>query len=273
MNTKLSFTKMHGCGNDYIFIEGANIQDDPAKLAIKLTNRNKSIGGDGIVLVLPSDKADAKMRMFNADGSEGQMCGNSIRCMAKYLHDRGSPSNMKIETASGIRELSVSGNVVQVNMGLPELAPEKIPVALSGEVIIARKATIGGQLFEITCLSMGNPHCIIFHQDIEHCDLATIGQLFEKSDIFPQGINLGVVQMHSRNHLQMRVWERGTGETLSSGTGACAAVVAATQIGYTDRDQDITADLAGGRLTINYTPGGVLLSGEVETAFKGDVFI
>ncbi|MCL2284872.1 MAG: diaminopimelate epimerase, partial [Firmicutes bacterium] len=233
MVTKIVFTKMHGCGNDYIFFDGADIQD-PQSLAIKLTNRNKSIGGDGIVLVLPSETADAKMRMFNADGSEGLMCGSSIRCLGKYLFDHGicKKLQMEIETASGMKKISLEetdGIItdVQVDMGPAILHPKKIPVALTGEMAVARKVNIGGNFYEITCLSMGNPHAIIFNDDIDHFDLQAVGSAFEASELFPEGINLGVVQMINRRHIRMRVWERGTGETMASGTGACAAAVAA----------------------------------------------
>jgi len=279
VNTKIKFTKMHGCGNDYIFFNGENITD-PKSLAIKLTNRNKSIGGDGIVLVLPSEIADAKMRMFNADGSEGLMCGSSIRCVAKYLYDHNISQNlhMKIETASGIRNLSLTeenGSItaVQVDMGAAILEPKKIPVNLTGGMVVARKVNIGGNPHEITCLSMGNPHSIIFHDDIDHFNLQATGIAFESSELFPEGVNLGVVQMVNRRHMVMRVWERGTGETMASGTGACAAAVAATLIGYADKDTNITVDLKGGSLIIKYTDETVYLTGDCETSYEGVVTV
>jgi diaminopimelate epimerase len=279
MNEKLNFTKMHGCGNDYIFIDGTDIQN-PEALAVALTNRNKSIGGDGIVLILPSQTADAKMRMFNADGSEGLMCGNSIRCVGKYLYDHGiCPSlQMNIETASGVRKITLQGENgaithVEVDMGAAVLSPEKIPVNLTGSMVVARKVSIAGKPYEITCVSMGNPHAIIFHDDIAHFDLQAAGIAFEASDLFPEGINLGVVQMVSRNHIKMRVWERGTGETMASGTGACAAAVAAALMGYSDKDTDITVTLEGGTLVIKYTDDTVYLTGDCATSYEGVVLL
>ena len=279
MPTKLNFTKMHGCGNDYIFIDGTDIQN-PEALAVTLTNRNKSIGGDGIVLILPSSTADAQMRMFNADGSEGLMCGNSIRCVGKYLYDHGiCPSlQMNIETASGIRKITLQGENgvithVEVDMGAAVLSPEKIPVNLTGSMVVARKVSIAGKPYEITCVSMGNPHAIIFHDDIAHFDLHAAGTAFEASDLFPEGINLGVVQMVSRSHIKMRVWERGTGETMASGTGACAAAVAAVLMGYSDKDTDITVTLEGGTLVIKYTDDTVYLTGDCATSYEGVVLL
>jgi len=271
MTRKLPFTKMHSCGNDYIFFRGENI-DNPGNLAIQLTDRNKSIGGDGIVLVLESEKADARMRMFNSDGSEGLMCGSSIRCMAKFLfdHDICKKTKMKIETASGVKDVSYEFGTARADMGLPILSPAKIPVNLTGDAIVARKVNVGGINFEITCLSMGNPHAIVF-QELSNFD--AIAPLFEKSDLFPQGINLGVADMKSRDHIEMRVWERGTGETLASGTGAYAAAVAAVLLGYADCDQDITVVQQGGCLTIRYTDHAVFLTGDVATAYEGVVLI
>jgi len=275
MTTKVNFTKMHGCGNDFIFLDGADIQN-PGSLAITLTNRNKSIGGDGIVLIMPSGVADAKMRMFNADGSEGLMCGNSIRCVGKYLFDHGISRNvqMKIETASGIKNISLveeNGIItdVQVDMGTAILEPDKIPVALTGSMVVARKVSIAGNTYEITCVSMGTPHAILFNDDIDHFDLHAAGTAFETSDLFPEGINLGIVQIVNRNRVRMRVWERGTGETMASGTGACAAAVAAVLMGYSDKDTDITVELAGGTLVIKYTDETVYLTGDCATSYEG----
>jgi len=281
MTTKIKFTKMHGCGNDYIFFDGTDIEN-PENLAVQLTNRNKSIGGDGIVLVMPSGsgEADAKMRMFNDDGSEGLMCGNSIRCVGKYLFDHGISRNlqMKIETASGIKDISLvekNGVVtgVRVDMGVAMLEPKKIPVAMSGSMVVARKVNIAGNAYEITCVSMGNPHAIIFNDDIDHFDLHATGTAFETSELFPEGINLGVAEMISRNHIRMRVWERGTGETMASGTGACAAAVAAVLMGYADKDTDIAVELEGGTLVINYTDETVYLTGDCATSYEGVVII
>ena len=265
------FIKMHGCGNDYIYFDGTDIKS-PEILAIKLSDRNKSIGGDGIVLILSSTTADAKMRMFNADGSEGLMCGNSIRCVGKYLFDHGIVQNlqMNIETSSGIKKLELiadnNGTVTaaRVDMGAAELSPEQIPVNLSGTMAIARSVNIAGNPYEITCVSMGNPHAIIFHDDIDHIDLHTMGAAFEAAgDLFPKGINLGVVQMVNRHNIRMRVWERGT--------GACAAAVAAVLIGYSDKDTNINVEVEGGILTVKYTDATVYMTGDCVTIYEGVV--
>lgn len=276
---KLKFTKMHGCGNDYIYFSGIDITN-PAELALKLTNRNTSVGGDGIVLILPSTVADAKMRMFNANGTEGLMCGNSIRCVGKYLYEQGlvSKLDISIETASGIKQLKLAQDdnkivAVTVNMGLAQLAPEDVPVILNGARVVQRKLTINGTGYEVTCLSMGNPHAIIFNDDITHFDLQNAGTAFEKANIFPQGINLGIVQMVGRNSLRMRVWERGSGETLASGTAACAAAVSAVLVGFADMDENIEVELAGGHLQVRYTHSGVYLTGECATSYEGTVEI
>jgi len=277
------FTKMHGCGNDFIYFDCFNdVKDisDPRILAAKLSDRNKSIGGDGIVLIMPSTIADAKMRMFNADGSESLMCGNSIRCVGKYLYDMGLVEDLdiKIETVSGIKELTLlkeNGVIAtaRVNMGKAILEPESIPVNLSGTMSVARQVNIAGNSFEITCVSMGTPHAIIFHDDIDLFNLASIGAMFEASDLFPEGINLGVVQTISRNHIRMRVWERGTGETMASGTSACAAAVSAVLMGYSDKNSDIKVEVAGGILTVNYTCDTVFMTGDCVTIYEGMVQI
>ena len=277
------FTKMHGCGNDFIYFDcfsnNKNI-NNPQILAVNLSDRNKSIGGDGIVLILPSAIAHAKMRMFNADGSEGLMCGNSIRCVGKYLHDMGLVKDLdiKIETVSGIKELTLiqeNGEIIaaKVNMGPVILAPENIPVNLSGAMVVARSVAIAGSSFDITCVSMGTPHAVLFHDDIDLFDLANVGAMFEASDLFPEGINLAVVQTISRNHMRMRVWERGTGETMASGTGACAAAVSAVLMGYSDKNSDIQVDVAGGTLTVNYTCDAVFMTGDCVTIYEGMVQI
>jgi len=268
---------MHGCGNDFIYFDGTNIQN-PEILAVTLSDRNRSIGGDGIVLILPSTIADAKMRMFNADGSEGLMCGNSIRCVGKYLHDHGivASLHMTIETSSGIKQLELIKQneeitAAKVDMGPAEISPEKIPVNLTGAMVVARPVAIGGSTYEITCVNMGNPHAIIFTNDLEHVNLTAIGTAFETSGLFPEGINIGVVQMANRNHMQMRVWERGTGETMASGTGACAAAVAAVLIGYADKNTSINVAVEGGVLAIEYTDEAVYMTGDCVTIYEGMV--
>ena len=282
MGKSLHFTKMHSCGNDYIYFNCFNQTiESPGELAKKLSRRRTGIGGDGIVMILPSSIADGKMRMFNGpDGSESHMCGNSIRCVAKYLYDNGiaPKTHMRIETGSGIKELyltAADGKVTaaRVNMGPAVLQPDMIPVDLPGESVVSRPVTIGSTVYRITCVSMGNPHAIIFHDDIDHFDLTATGTAFENSDLFPEGINLGIVQTISRNHMRMRVWERGTGETMASGTGACAAAVAAVLMGYADKNSDIKVEVAGGTLTVNYTNLTVYMTGDCVTIYEGVVQI
>ena len=281
----VNFFKMHGCGNDYIYFDmfdedvRAKIQS-PSELSIKLSDRNKGIGGDGIVLIEPSKTAHAKMRMFNADGSEAGMCGNAIRCIGKFLYEnkRLTEPCIDIETISGTKKLVIntSGGIVtsvKVDMGPALTNPSDIPVSLPGDIIVGREVNISGRPYEITCVSMGNPHAVIFHDDVESFDLHTIGPLFEHAKIFPNRINLEVAQMLGRNHIRMRVWERGTGETLACGTGACAVAVAAVNLGFCDSQQDILVELRGGSLTINYTPKAVYMTGECIMVFEGRVLV
>ena len=278
---KLVFTKMHGTGNDYIFFNCFDTEiDSPESLSVLLSDRHTGIGGDGVVLMLPSDIADAKMRMFNLDGSEGNMCGNAIRCVAKYLYDNGivEKENMFIETRSGIRELYLTTrnstvSSVRVNMGQARLHPDDIPVSLTGENVIARAVTIGGTVHEITCVSMGNPHAVVFRDDVDNLNLNELGPLFENDTLFPDRVNTEFVNVLSRKHLKMRVCERGSGETQACGTGACAAVVAAVLNGYCDMDSDIKVHLTGGELTIHYTGETVYMTGDCKKVFDGIVEI
>lgn len=275
--SKTKFTKMHGCGNDLIYFDGTKIQN-PEILAVKLSDRHKSIGGDGIVLILPSSVADAKMRMFNADGSEGLMCGNSIRCVGKYMYDQGIVDRLHItiETSSGVKNLELIYDkqkeeviAAKVDMGPAEISPDKIPVNLSGAMVVARPVNLVGNTYEITCVSMGNPHAIIFTTDLEHTNVQAVGQAFEESDLFPEGVNVGITQIDSRNRLQMKVWERGTGKTMASGTGACAAAVAAVLMGYADKDTNIDVVVDGGTLTVEYTDSTVYMTGDCITIYEG----
>jgi len=278
---KLNFTKMQGCGNDYIYINCLDLEiNSPESLSVLLSDRHYGVGGDGVVLILPSVVADARMRMFNLDGSEGKMCGNAIRCVGKYLYDNGIIQKpvMRIETASGIKELDLSTkhglvSAVRVNMGRAELTPEKIPVKLPGESVVARTVTIGGAEYAITCVSMGNPHAIVFCGNVDALDLRQIGPLFENDALFPDRVNAEFVEVLGRNHLKMRVWERGSGETLACGTGACASAVAAVLNGFCDKAADIKVRLLGGELIINYTDEAVYMTGECKKVFDGMVEI
>jgi len=273
----LHFTKMHGCGNDYIYFNCFDVEINLSQsLIVQLSDRHTGIGGDGVVLILRSNIADAKMRMFNLDGSEGNMCGNAIRCVAKYLYDNGivKKEEMRIETKSGVKELKLfikneQVYSVKVNMGRAELAPEKIPVKLDGESIISKPITIGYVEYSITCVSMGNPHAVNFVKNVENLDLPKIGPLFENNPLFPEKINTEFVELAGRNNLKMRVWERGSGETQACGTGACASAVAAVLNGHCDKDTDIKVQLPGGELIIKYTDEAVYMTGNCEKVFEG----
>jgi len=278
---RIEFTKMHGCGNDYIYIDCFEQEvNDPEKLAPLLSDRHFGIGGDGLVFIYRSRVADAKMRMFNTDGSEGKMCGNAIRCVAKYLYDNDicRKSELKIETLSGIKTLQVyaeSGLVksVKVDMGKAELDPSKIPAALPGDRAINVPLIVKGKTYGITCVSMGNPHVVVFCDDIENLNIAEIGPCFENHEIFSDRVNIEFIQVIDSNNIKMRVWERGSGETLACGTGACAAVVASVINGYCSKGRDIRVLLKGGVLIINYADERVFMTGGCVKVFEGVIEI
>lgn len=275
---KLRFTKMHGCGNDYVYVNCFEEEvKDPVSLSIAISDRHFGVGGDGLVLICPSDRADAKMRMFNADGSEGKMCGNAIRCVGKYLYDHGivRKTTVTIETLSGIKTLELflkDGKVdsAQVNMGPAILIPSEIPVNLSGEQAVAVPVKIAGEEHTITCVSMGNPHCIVFGGDPYELDLPKIGPLFENDPLFPERVNTEFIEVLDDHTLNMRVWERGSGETWACGTGACAAAVAAVLNGFCKKGKDISVRLRGGELTIRYTDEAVFMTGKATEVFHGE---
>lgn len=272
------FVKMQGAGNDYIYFDcfGGEPEDIPA-LAVRLSDRHKGIGGDGLVLICRSDVADARMRMFNADGSEGNMCGNAIRCVGKYLYDENvcRKEELSVETKSGIKYLRLyteNGKVkrVRVDMGKADFDPKSLPVLLEGEAV-DRPVKIAGGLHRITCVSMGNPHCVLF-EDPDEADLERIGPLFENAPLFPERVNTEFVKVIGKNALKMRVWERGSGETMACGTGACAAAAAACACGKCDAAQDILVKLRGGDLVI-HVGETVFMTGEAEKVFSGEVEI
>jgi len=277
----LEFTKMHGCGNDHIYINCFNLAiKSPEVLSTFLSDRHYGVGGDGVVLILRSDMADAKMRVFNLDGSEGKMCGNAIRCVGKYLYDNDiiRKPEMWIETLSGVRklELIIDNGLVssaKVDMGKAVLTPKEIPVNLSGETVVARQVNIGGVDYTITCVSMGNPHAVIFCDDVSGIAVSDIGSLFEKDTLFPDRVNTEFAEIIGGNHLNIRVWERGCGETLACGTGACAAAVASVLNGYCDKGADIKVQLPGGVLVVNYTDETVLMTGDCKKVFDGTIEI
>ena len=267
---------MQGCGNDYIYIDCFRQQvEDPAALAVKLSDRHKGIGGDGVILICPSQAADAKMRMFNLDGSEGNMCGNGIRCVAKYAVDRGIArgDTLRIETRSGVKTCQVhrETGLVTVDMGEAGFSPEDVPVRLPGEQVVGRRVQVAGGEYPITCVSMGNPHCVVFGGDPEELDLSSLGPKFERDPLFPQGVNTEFIQVLDPHTVKMRVWERGSGETLACGTGACASVAAAIANGYCPAGEDVTVRLRGGELTIRVEGRRVWMTGEAVTVFQGTV--
>ena len=274
---QLRFVKMQDLGNDYIYIDNRDGKITcPESLCVTMCDRYRGVGGYGVVLIENSSLADAKMRMFNRDGSEGTMAGNSIRCVAKYLYDNGivPRENMTVETASGVRSLScvtISGKVgsVTVDMGAPEMRAEKIPVKLPVEKAVRYPVAIGAAEYEITCVGVGNPHCVVFDDDLERLNLALIGPKFENAAIFPERINAEFVRVVNDRTLRMRVWERGNGETMACGTGACAAAVAAVECGYCQKDTDITVKLTGGDLIVRVEDNRVLLTGDAYQVFEG----
>lgn len=275
----LKFSKMHGTGDDYIFFNNqCGIITCPESFAIEFTDRHKGIGGDGIVLIEESEIADAKMRIFNIDGSEGKMAGNAIRCVGKFLYDNNivKKEQMSIETASDIKALSLftrNGKVssVTVDMGKAELEPNKIPVNLEGEKIISTPAVIGGQEYKINCCAVGNPHCVVFVDNVDKVGLPDIGPQFETAEIFPERINTEFVRVVNETTLKMRVWERGNGETQACGTGACAAVICAVENGYCSKGENITVKVKGGDLIVNYTDEKVTLTGDCNLVYKGEI--
>ena len=281
MNMKLRFTKMHGIGNDYIYFNAFDQEiPDPAELSRQLSDRRFGIGGDGIILICPSDIADAKMRMFNEDGSEGKMCGNGIRCVAKYLYDYAlvpeDQTTVTVETLSGIKtiELTVEdGEAVaaRVDMGAAILSPADIPVIFDGESMIDQPLDVDGEVYRVTAVSMGNPHCVTFVDDVDGIELEKIGPKFEHHPAFPERVNTEFVKVIDDHTLRMRVWERGSGETWACGTGACATVVAACLNGYCRKGEDITVHLRGGDLVIRYTDDTVIMTGPAATVFEGSV--
>jgi len=274
----MRFTKMEGLGNDYIYFNSIEESiEDPARAAKILCDRHFKIGGDGIVLILRSEKADFRMRMFNADGSEAEMCGNAIRCVAKYVYDKRLTQKeaLSIETLAGvlILYLTIENGVVtkvRVDMGEPILKGTQIPVAIDKEKIIGEPLSVGGKTLSINCVSMGNPHSIIFVDEITDEHVLTLGPEIETHKLFPKKVNVEFVKVLNRNEVEMRVWERGTGETIACGTGASAVAVAAALNGLTERD--VTVHLRGGDLDIAWAEDGhVFMTGPANFAFEGEV--
>jgi diaminopimelate epimerase len=277
----LKFTKMQGAGNDYIYVNGFDQKiENPSDLAIKLSNRHFGIGSDGLVLILPSESCDFRMQMFNSDGSEAEMCGNASRCVGKYVYDNGLTTKKEItlETKAGVKYITLlDGNAtarkVTVDMGEPILEPTLIPVKIAEEPVLNYPLDIDGKIWKISCVSMGNPHAVVFTTGIKELNLPVLGPKFEKHPIFPRKTNTEFIEVIDRGTLNMRVWERGAGETLACGTGACAAAVAAVLNGYCDRK--VTIHLLGGDLQIewNQENNHVYMTGEAVTVFEGELLL
>ncbi len=275
----MRFTKMQGCGNDYIYVDGGKEKvEDKAALAVRLSDRHFGIGSDGLIFINPSDEGDFEMQMFNADGSEAEMCGNGIRCVAKYIYDKGlkRAERLRIKTGAGIKEVELKikdqeVESVTVDMGIPILEKEKIPVLSKEESTVGMKIDVNGTLRTVTCVSMGNPHCVVFVDDVNAIDIEKEGPFFENNAAFPKKINTEFVHVRDEKNIDMRVWERGSGETLACGTGACASVVACVLNGLTQRK--IAVKLLGGTLDIEYAEkdGHIYMTGHAVTVFEGEI--
>lgn len=277
----MQFTKMHGAGNDYIYVNCfEETVENPEQTAICVSDRHFGIGADGLVLICPSEKADFFMDIYNADGSRAKMCGNATRCVAKYVYDNKMTDREEItlETLSGIKVIKMTvengkAASARVNMGEPILEGAKIPTKFDGETVVSQKLTIENKDYAVTCVSMGNPHCIVYTEaPVRTLDLPRIGPNFENHPMFPDRINTEFIRVVSETELDMRVWERGSGETLACGTGACAAVVASVLNGYCGRGTDVKVNLLGGTLVINWSENGeVYMTGPAETVCTGNI--
>lgn len=276
----MKFTKMQGIGNDYVYVNCfEETVADPERVSEIISDRHFGIGADGLVLIMPSDKADFRMRMFNADGSEGNMCGNATRCIGKFVYDNHltNKTSITLETRSGIKKLTLypeNGKVktVLVDMGKAVLKPADIPMNVSGDTFINKPITVDGKEVFITAVSMGNPHAVTYVDDIDSLELEKIGPSFENHSLFPERVNTEFIKILDESTMQMRVWERGSGETWACGTGACAATAASVLNGYFPHDKEITVKLRGGDLFITYkSDGTVLMRGPAETVFTGEI--
>ena len=275
----MKFTKMHGIGNDYVYVNCfEETVKDPAAVAKFVSDRHFGIGSDGLILIRPSEIADCEMDMYNLDGSQGAMCGNGIRCVAKYVYDHGivDKTSLSIATRSGIKYVDLTicdgkASMVKVNMGSPILTAKEIPVVAETEQVINAPITVDGKEYHMTAVSMGNPHAIIYVDDVDSLDLEKIGPSFENHVCFPDRVNTEFVQVIDRHTVKMRVWERGSGETLACGTGACAAVVAAVANGLCEKGRDITVRVQGGDLVVHYTDEAVTLTGDAKLVYTGVV--
>ena len=277
----MKFTKMHGCGNDYIYIDGAKehiAQEEKPDFVRRVSDRHFGIGGDGVIFINPSDEADFEMEMYNADGSRAEMCGNGIRCVAKFVYDKGLTDKTDISVISCGKikylQLSLKDNkvdTVRVNMGAPELIATNVPVVCDKEQAVDEPITVQDTEYKMTCVSMGNPHAVVFMENVTDLEIEKIGPYFESHERFPKRTNTEFVKVIDRNTVQMRVWERGTGETLACGTGCCATVVACILNGLTD--DTVTVKLLGGELEITWDREAdlVYMTGPATTVFEGEI--
>ena len=274
----MKFTKLHGCGNGYIYVNLFEEKlENPAEMSVKVSDHHFGIGSDGLITIGPSDIADFAMRIYNADGSEAEMCGNGIRCVGKYVYDHGltDKTNISVESKAGIKYLTLNvenGKVatVCVDMGEPIIAPKDIPVTADGDMVIDEPISVGGTEWKMTCVSMGNPHAVVFVDDVKNFELEKYGPLFENHERFPKRTNTEFVHVISRTEADMRVWERGSAETWACGTGTCATVVACILKGYTDRE--VLVHLVGGDLQIRWDEetNHVFMTGPATEVFSGE---
>lgn len=278
----INFIKMHGCGNDYIYVDcmekeaNFNIEE----VSKKLSDRHFGVGGDGLVLICKSDKADAYMKMFNADGSQGKMCGNAIRCVAKYLYEKEIVKKdiITIETLSGIKTLYLDvleGKVrsVTVNMGVADFSSSSMPLETNEKEVILKEIEVEGKKYKVSCVSMGNPHCVIFLDEIKNLDVNSLGPKFYENDLFKDEVNIEFVKIISKNRVDMRVHERGSKETLACGTGACAVVSVLVKTGLSEKEEEVTVNLLGGELKISSKEDGVYMTGPATIVFTGEAKI
>ena len=275
----MKFTKMHGLGNDYVYVNCfKETIENPPEMAKKVSNRNFGIGSDGLIMINPSDVADFEMEMYNADGSRSEMCGNGIRCVGKYVYDYGltEKEHISVETLAGIKYLDLTvedGKVklVKVDMGNPELVPANIPIVADGDRVIDEPINVNGTEYRMTGVSMGNPHAVVYVEDVKGLDIEKIGPAFENHERFPNRVNTEFVKVLDQNTVEMRVWERGSGETMACGTGACAVAVACILNGLTE--DKVTVKLLGGDLQIEWDKEAdkVYMTGPAEVSFDGEI--
>ena len=275
----MKFTKMQGLGNDYVYVNCFQEKiENPVETAIKVSNRNFGIGSDGLIMINPSKVADCEMEMYNADGSRSEMCGNGIRCVGKYVYDYGiaKKPRISVETLAGIKYLDFTiendkVKLVKVDMGSPELVPANIPVVAEGDTAIDEPISVDGEEYRMTCVSMGNPHAVVYINDVKGLDIEKVGPKFENHERFPRRVNTEFVRVIDRNTVEMRVWERGSGETLACGTGACAVAVSSILNGYTENK--VTVKLLGGDLFIEWDreANKVYMTGPAEVSFDGEI--